>query len=261
MIGEIKKILKNDGVSKLAQESLRAIFPNQCVFCGRVCREEPGYPRICRQCLAKTPFRNQHEMALAWQAEPAADNRTESKVFCATWYLDPVRPAILRMKFADAPEIADALAAVLLQCWRKTGLDCQAVIAVPLHENRLRERGYNQAGLLAERVADELGRPDWSQGLVRSKLTARQSSLSDPMSRKINMTDAFQLDQNFAEWQKTLPKRKLTTPVLLIDDVLTTGVTLAEAAKPLWASGLSVYGLVVSSTHPASTSPNCTCGY
>jgi len=245
----------------LARESLNAIFPHQCVFCGQVCRQEPDFPGICRNCLAKIPFRKQQEMELAWQVEPDADIMTATKVYCATWYQDPVRPAVLRMKFADAPEIADAFAAILLQCWRKTGLDCQAVIAVPLHRSRLRERGYNQAGLLAERVASELGRPDWSQCLVRTKMTARQSGLSDPMSRKINMADAFQLDQDFTAQQIVLNRRKSSEPVLLIDDVLTTGVTLAEAAHPLQASGLPVLGLVVSSAHPAKAAQNRICGY
>jgi len=251
----------SDGLLKLAREGLNAIFPNQCAFCGQVCRQEPDFPRICRNCLAKIPFRKQQEMELTWQDEPCAGNMTATKVFCATWYLDPVRPAVLRMKFADAPEIADALAAVLLQCWRKTGLDCLAVIAVPLHKSRLRERGYNQAGLLAERVARELDRPDWSQGLLRTKMTARQSSLSDPMSRKINMADAFQLDPDFIFQLNALQQQKTTAPVLLIDDVLTTGVTLAEAAQPLRSSGLTVSGLVVSSAHPASTTQKRICGY
>lgn len=253
--------LISDGLLKLARESLNAIFPNQCAFCGQVCRQEPDFPRICRNCLAKIPFRKQHEMELAWQEEPCTDDMSASKVFCATWYQDPVRPVVLRMKFADAPEIADALAAILLQCWRKTGLDCQAVIAVPLHKSRLRERGYNQAGLLAERVASELGRPDWSQCLVRTKMTARQSGLTDPMSRKINMADAFMLDQRFTAQVKALQNQKTAVPVLLIDDVLTTGVTLAEAAQPLRASGLTVFGLVVSSAHPASTAQKRICGY
>jgi len=225
------------------------LFPHKCAFCGHVCRADPELPGICRRCLSGIPFRRQQQQEIVWQSLDDYSGADETLIRCATWYQEPIRSAILRLKFADAPEVAEALASILLQCWRGCGLDCRAVIAVPLHKARLRERGYNQARLLAERVAENLDRPDWSDCLIRDKKTARQSSLSDPISRRINLTDAFGLANGAAAFFDRNKGDSSDLPILLIDDILTTGVTMAEAARPLRAYGLNVYGLVVSSAH------------
>ena len=244
------KAVSSACIRHAAQEGLLALFPHKCAFCGRVCSENLVFPGICRICLAGIPFRTQHQAVIKWPDTDDKTNAGESSIRCATWYQEPIRSAILRLKFADAPDVAEALASVLIQCWRNCGLDCRAVIAVPLHDDRLRERGYNQAALLAERVAKQLDRPDWSGCLVREKKTERQSSISDPISRRINMAGAFRLAKGASGFFSNC-SRQMARPVLLIDDILTTGVTLTEAAQPLREIGLPVCGLIVSSAHQA----------
>lgn len=228
------------------EAGLNIVFPHSCVFCRRVCEQNPIFPGVCRSCLPTVPFRRGSQARL--EAE------ISSPVYCATWYSEPIRSAVLRLKFADSPEIATALAAILLQCWRQSGLDCLAVAAVPLHSTRLRERGYNQAGLLAAELATRLEKPDWSDQIVRIRPTERQSSLLDRMSRAINLRNSFALAPYTWINKEQFISPDLKLPLLLVDDILTTGVTLSEAAHPFQSIGLPVVGLVVSSDHrPAET--------
>lgn len=224
------------------EAGLDVIFPHSCVFCRRVCEQNSIFPGICRRCLPQVPFRMGQQSRL----------ENEQIVYCATWYADPIREAVLRLKFADSPEIATALAAILLQCCRQNGIDCRAVAAVPLHPSRQRERGYNQAALLAEKLAAHLGRPDWSDQIIRLRPTERQSSLPDRMARRINLQQAFALAPNTRLSADQLRAVERNLPLLLVDDILTTGATLAEAARPFKVIGLPVIGLVVSSDHARS---------
>jgi ComF family protein len=228
---------------------LKAAFPPSCAFCRRVCEQNPIFPGICKSCLPSLPFRSGRQAGLPWREAAAIAASAVSAIYCATWYKDPVRQALLRFKFSDAPELATALAAILLQSYRQNGLDCLAVAAIPLHPSRLRERGYNQAGLLAAKLAQEVDRPDWSGRIIRTRVTERQSSQTDRAVRQMNLAGAFSLAADFQQPDIGRPARPIGQSVLLIDDILTTGATLTEAARPFWQNGLSVTGLVVASDH------------
>ncbi len=234
---------------RLAAESLNAVFPHSCAFCGQVCHKIPEFMSICRNCLALLPLRPRQLARLDWHEFGENDAPPESAAYSAAWYSDPLRKALIRLKFSDAPEVAEALAAILVQCCRQNGLDCCAVAAVPLHPTRLRERGYNQAGLLAANLARQLDRPDWSAGLIRVRSTGRQSDLKDRLARRVNMNGAFSLDLAFVRSAMQTCSLIAAQPVLLIDDILTTGATLTEAARPFWQLGIPVTGLVVASDH------------
>ena len=128
---------------------------------------------------------------------------------------------------------------------------CRAVLAVPLHSSRLKERGYNQAGLLAWQIANQLNIPDWSAYLLRNRDTARQSEQENRNLRLYNLAGAFSLSQEFLQVTagNDLEQQWKSRSILLVDDVLTTGATLSEAAYPLWQSGWLVTGMVVASDH------------
>src|SRR5262249_21777320 len=101
-----------------------------------------------------------------------------------------------------------------------------ALIPIPLHPQRLRERGYNQALELARPLAREFGidlRPD---ALVRQRATQAQSEL-DAAQRRRNLRGAFAV----------APGVEVPAHVALIDDVMTTGTTLREAARTLLHAG------------------------
>ena len=101
------------------------------------------------------------------------------------------------------------------------------IVPVPLHSERLVERGFNQADLLAASAARVLRRPVWGDVLERKKATSPQNRLS-VSERRINMAGAFAV---------TRPDRVANGRFLLIDDVHTTGATLSEAAAALMRAG------------------------
>ena len=131
------------------------LLPPVCCLCRRVHRPVTDYPGICRSCLARLPLRFGPQQRLAGKDG-------ESGVIAAAYYLPPVRDLLLRLKFSGAPQMSIALTGLLTQLVRRQVPDAAAVLAVPLHRRRLRERGYNQAGLLAGQLADALGLPDLS---------------------------------------------------------------------------------------------------
>jgi len=117
-------------------------------------------------------------------------------------------------------------------------LDPTSVLALPLHPQRERERGFNQAMELAEVIAAELGLPLKSQGFYRVKATKRQSEMFGRHERYTNVRNAFAVQA--ADWQGE--------KILLVDDVSTTGASLQAAAETLLEAGAyAVLGLVFAS--------------
>lgn len=149
----------------------------------------------------------------------------------------PLREAIHRLKFQDRPDLARPLGE-LLRAHVRADVGWAAhdlVVPVPLHPARLAERGYNQAALLARSVAQELGRPLCARGLRRVRGTRAQSTL-DRDERHANLRGALA-----AEGARVRGKA-----VLLVDDVVTTGSTLAACREALLAAGATqVRGLAL----------------
>jgi ComF family protein len=111
-----------------------------------------------------------------------------------------------------------------------------AVLPIPLHPARERERGYNQAERLAAGIAEALGRPTLRQLLRRTKRTERQAEL-DRQHRLVNLAGAFAAPAGHSD----LTHRSL----LLVDDVLTTGATATAATHALLAAGARRVDLAV----------------
>ena len=147
-------------------------------------------------------------------------------------YAGALREAIQRLKFARKPALARPLGDLLLEQWAAwlPGLD--AVIPVPLARARERERGFNQAALLAERLARGLGTRVESRWLARRHDTAPQTDL-DAAERRLNVRGAFLASGAVAR-----------RDVALVDDVLTTGATASECARVLRGAGARTVGVL-----------------
>jgi len=151
----------------------------------------------------------------------------------------PVAEALRRFKYAGRGDLAGPLGHLARRAVRAAGLVADVVVPVPLHPARLAERGYNQAALLAAEVARELGAPLEARGLGRTRHTAHQARL-DRAARLTNVEGAFRV---------RAPARVRGRRVVLVDDVATTGATLAACRDALLAAGArSVTALVVART-------------
>lgn len=146
-----------------------------------------------------------------------------------------MRQAIHEFKYQDRTELAIPLADIMVSSWREGHFPVDCMIPVPLHPRRLRERGYNQAALITERLAEKVGLPVLGETLVRSRMTASQTTLGASERRK-NVEGAFRVRSNAVKGRS----------VLLVDDVRTTGATLEACADALREAGVvGVYAMTL----------------
>lgn len=204
------------------QEVLRVLLPRRCPGCDGQLGRAAG---LCARCRADLRPRLETHSSL-WP-------RPEPHLVTLGAYRGVTRRAIRALKFGGARDLAGALGAALAEgvpaAW-----NVASVIPVPLHPGRERERGFNQSALLAGAVAASLGVPS-VPALRRTRATAQQARLH-AHERTANLAGAFQADA------RHLP----TGPVLLLDDVLTTGSTLLACRDALRSVGVpQVYFAVV----------------
>jgi ComF family protein len=150
----------------------------------------------------------------------------------AAQYVDPLRMALGAFKFDGQRALARPLADLLVeQCGAGLPSDVDALVPVPLGRARERERGFNQAALLAERLGRALGLPvrGW---LGRTRPTRPQSELG-AAERRGNVRNAFSA-------RSAVTGRH----VVVVDDVLTTGATASECARVLRQAGARAVGVL-----------------
>jgi ComF family protein len=186
----------------------RAVRPPWCERCGQ---PEPhfGPCRLCRE----------------W---PPALREVRS----AVWLDDGARTAVHALKYRGLPRIAAELAAVAVRLLRRPPAGA-CLVPIPLGPARLRRRGYNQSTVLARELGRCWGLPVRAQLLARVRDTPTQTALT-PTARLANVAGAFQVRTGGSD------VRQPASPALvLVDDVFTTGATLAEAARALAQAGFT----------------------
>ena len=193
------------------QESVRLIQPPLCGRCGRRLNDSD----LCIPCKrSDLPF----TAVRSW-----AD------------FHGPLRQAIHRLKYRRDISLGESLSRPLTGYLKSLAWEIDVIIPVPLGVARQKERGYNQAALIARPVALGTGRSYRPKALSRVRETKTQVGLSIEERRK-NVGGAFK-----AERQRVVDKN-----VLLIDDVLTTGSTMEACAAALIEAGAGkVYGLTL----------------
>ena len=228
----------------------RTLFNSVADFCWpRICPVETCHRpsdrperHLCSHCLATLPFFESGGMcricgglvAAATQHEFICEDCTKNPPAyeisrSAVRFLEPARSLVLDFKFHKATWLKDDLVD-LLEGLVHAKMDFAAIdvlVPVPLHPNRLRQRGYNQSALLAEGLAQRLNRRFDAHSLVRVRDTEHQSRLD----RKLRLTN---LDHAF---KVVRPQFIRGRTVLLVDDVSTTGTTLSTCAQALLDAG------------------------
>ena len=150
--------------------------------------------------------------------------------WCAP-FAGPVRSALHDLKYAGERRLAEPLGAAVARRWDRVGTGAAIVVPVPVHADRERIRGYDQATLIAAVAARHLGLP-MLVALARGRATIAQFELGRD-ARAANVAGAFRLQGRDATVARAIAGRW----VLLVDDVVTTGSTLAACATALIDGG------------------------
>lgn len=199
---------------------LDLLFPPRCPFCHELLREQEEL--FCDHCQKELP----------WIIGEQAEQKLEFISCCVSplWYHDDVRESIHRYKFSSCKGYSRVYGHLTAQCVADHLSDRFDLITwAPLSWLRLRKRGYDQARLIAEIAARELGAAAVPT-LKKMRNTRKQSMLHDDAARRSNVLGVYRVID---------PERVRDQRVLLIDDVVTTGATLSECARVLRTAGAS----------------------
>lgn len=197
---------------------LDLLFPPKCVFCRKLLSK--GAVCQCEKCAGDLPFTK--------GAQISQKGDFYDECVSPLRYEGDVRKSILRFKFKGATAYAECYGQLMAQCI-KENLDGKfnLITWVPLSPKRARDRGYDQAMLLALAVALELD--DVAvETLIKPTNVQAQSTITDKEMRRANVSGVYELKDQ----ELIVGKR-----ILLIDDIITTGSTLSECARVLLMSG------------------------
>lgn len=196
-------------------------IPSPCIQCGMTCFNISTQNQVCGTCIAQTP--------------------SFDRTFCAFAYVSPVNLLIKEFKNGHNLVFGKVLSQILAKKYKTTLLNRPAphlLLPVPLHKNRLKLRGFNQAAEIAQAVSDACHIKTNTRACYRSKDNVDQKSLPAHL-RKDNVQHVFRLNRNFNGYR-----------IAIVDDVITTGSTAAALAELLRQNGASYIEVIALARTP-----------
>ena len=203
-------------------------LPAACPGCGA------EGPPICARCLPRVRARVPLPAGTPFGLGEGPPEPLLQLEWCAP-FAGVVRQALHALKYAGERRLSEPLGEAVAARWRVAGAGGTVLVPIPVHEGRRRQRGYDQAALIAEVAARELRLPA-VQAVVRRHATEAQYRL-DRRHRAANVRDAFAVRPDA---RRTVAGRW----VILVDDVVTTGATLCAAADSLLDAGAAAVSAV-----------------
>jgi ComF family protein len=227
----------------MLKKFLEVLFPSHCCACDQIISKEGIF---CQECWTKLRFitdpkcpicSHPFEVTIAgmqpWCGSCLTKRPSYNKAVVALRYDGVIAKVISDFKYRDQTFLAEKLATLL---WNRASSQIGAfdlVVAVPMHQQKLRQRKFNQVVLLGKKLAKKSGAKFFPNLLLKVKDTAPQASLKQRERRK-NLKRAFLVNPKFRDEIASEIKGK---KILLIDDVITTGATIESCAKELKRRG------------------------
>ncbi len=210
---------------------LSIFLQEDCPLCERSTSEE-----ICSYCQKQLKSCELKNSKKFW--------RGDLPVFVWGAYDGKLKQAIAALKYNKHPQIGEILGFWLAESWQNYSLISSKItpliIPIPLHKSKEKIRGFNQAEIIARAFCQVTKYPLNRKGLLRIRQTKPMFDLKFEEKEK-NIQGAFQLG-------KSLQNYSSSRPILLVDDIYTTGTTVKEAARILRHQGIQVLGVLAVST-------------
>lgn len=238
---EFEKI--KEALERAGEYLLDLLYPRRCPICQKILTSRDG--RVCSGCREHLPYIRE-----PFCKKCGKPLRREEQEYCGDCertdhlfrqgravflYEKSFRRSVHRMKFQNHREYLDFYAEEMaaadeLRRWKPA-----VILPVPMHTRKRKERGFDQSRLLAKKIGRLTGIPVDTKSLTRNRYTRPQKNLN-AKERRENLRDAFFLKEG----------RGLKEPVLLVDDIYTTGATMDEVSRILQEDGIrEIYFLVL----------------
>lgn len=219
---------------RLKELVLDLLFPPLCLHCQTHISKQEKDAWLCHTCenhilIYTTIFCSVCGARLP-ENKKVCHKSSSYLLAAATKYDGPIRSVIRQFKYRGWPSLAKKIRKYLEKYIKNSDLAAKnyLVVPIPLHPDKLKERGFNQAELLSLEIADLLGLKTNKDILIRTKKTSAQAELKDYEKRKDNLAGAFRIEH---------PEQIAGKNLILVDDVFTSGATMNEAVRVLRLAG------------------------
>jgi len=234
-IKNLESIKSLKQIKNYADKGCNWLFPETCLICKKTYQNAPSNC-LCSTCHTQLLYLDQHcslcGFALPKHTDHCGRCLTQPPAydhyFCAFQYQSVIRDLICQFKYSGRPELAKPLAALFMHELHAKDIGLpDLIIPVPMHLNKLRQRGFNQSALLAKQLSKKMAIPYSDKIIKKHQHTPPQAELNHKQ-RLNNIKGSFVIN-------KSLHAKN----VAIIDDVVTTGATMHEMTKILRKSGVN----------------------